>query len=128
MIRSPRHILMPAVLFALVVAAPAAGGDARLLVAHAANESRPLYSPGGDRLAFISDRSGDGDIFVLTLATGVLRQLTFDDGIERLDAWSRDGAWVYFSSTTGDIGGMNDVYRVRASGGTPMPVSAAARR
>jgi tricorn protease len=103
---------------------PAAGGDARLLVAHTANESRPLYSPTGDRLAFVSDRSGDGDIYVLTLATGALQQITFDDGLERLDAWSRDGQWLYFSSTTGDIAGMNDLYRVRASGGQPMPASA----
>ena len=103
---------------------PAAGGDARLLVAHAANESRPLYSPTGDRLAFVSDRSGDGDIYVLTLATGALQQMTFDDGVERLDAWSRDGQWLHFSSKTGDISGMNDLYRVRASGGQPMPMSA----
>ena len=65
---------------------PAAGGDARLLIAHEANESRPIYSPDGRSLAFISDRSGGGDIYVLALATGVLRQLTFDDGLDRLDA------------------------------------------
>src|SRR5204863_10176824 len=37
---------------------PAAGGEARLLVSHAATESRPLYSPDGKRLAFVSTRSG----------------------------------------------------------------------
>lgn len=103
---------------------PAAGGEARLLVAHEAAESRPLYSPEGDRLAFVSERTGGGDIYVLTLATGVLKQLTVDDGLERVDAWSRDGRWVYFSSTSRDIAGMNDLYRVRADGGTPMLVSA----
>ena len=102
----------------------AAGGEARLLVAHEAAESRPLYSPDGDRLAFVSDRTGGGDIYVLTLKTGALKQLTFDDGLERLDAWSRDGRWLYFSSTSRDIAGMNDLYRVRADGGTPMLVSA----
>ena len=102
----------------------AAGGEARLLVAHEAAESRPLYSPEGDRLAFVSDRTGGGDIYVLTLKTGALKQLTFDDGLERLDAWSRDGRWLYFSSTSRDIAGMNDLYRVRADGGTPMLVSA----
>ena len=70
---------------------PAAGGEARLLVSHDAAESRPLYSPEGDRLAFVSDRTGGGDIYVLTLKTGALQQVTFDDGLERLDAWSRDG-------------------------------------
>ncbi len=87
-------------------------------------ESRPLYSPDGDRLAFVSDRTGGGDIYVLSLKTGVLNQVTVDDGLERLDAWSRDGRWLYFSSTSRDIAGMNDLYRVRADGGTPMLVSA----
>ena len=103
---------------------PAAGGEARLLVAHEATESRPIYSPDGKRLAFISDRTGGGDIYVLTFATGALAQLTFDGGLDQLDGWSRDGAWIYFSSTSGDIAGMNDIYRVRVQGGTPMPVSA----
>ncbi len=103
---------------------PAAGGVARLLVSHPANESRPLYSPDGKRLAFISTRTGNGDIYVLTFATGDLERLTFDDGLDQLDSWSPDGRYVYFSSTSREIAGMNDVFRVNADGGTPMPVSA----
>src|SRR5262245_45902692 len=49
---------------------PSAGGVARLLVSNPANESRPLYSPDGRRLAFISTRTGGGDVYVLTFATG----------------------------------------------------------
>ena len=56
-----------------------------MLVAHDANESRPMYSPDGAKLAFISDRTGGGDIYVLTFATGALSRLTFDDGLDRLD-------------------------------------------
>src|SRR4051794_35193081 len=37
---------------------PAAGGTAALLVSHTANEARPLYSPDGRQLAFISTRTG----------------------------------------------------------------------
>lgn len=103
---------------------PAAGGEARLLVSHPANESRPLYSPDGRRLAFISTRTGNGDIYVLNFDSGELRRLTFDDGFDQLDAWSRDGRWIYFSSTSHDISGMNDVFRVSADGGTPMQVAA----
>ena len=103
---------------------PAAGGEARLLVAHADNESRPLYSPDGKYLAFGSTRSGNGDIYLLTLETGNLRRLTYDDGAESLTAWSNDGKMVYFQSTSRDISGMNDIYRVAITGGTPMPVTA----
>src|SRR4051812_1538606 len=47
---------------------PARGGDARLLVSHPAADSRPLYSPDGTRLAFTSTRTGNGDVYVLTLS------------------------------------------------------------
>ncbi|MGH9768099.1 MAG: S41 family peptidase, partial [Blastocatellia bacterium] len=103
---------------------PVGGGEARLLVSHPANESRPLYSPDGKRLAFVSSRTGNGDIYLLTFETGELKRLTFDDAGEQLDAWSRDGRFVYFSSTSRDISGMNDLFRVKAGGGTPMQVSA----
>ncbi|OGX84731.1 peptidase S41 [Hymenobacter glacialis] len=103
---------------------PVAGGEARLLVSHPATESRPLYSPDGRSLAFISTRTGNGDVYVLALETGELRRVTFDDAPDQLDNWSADGKWLYFSSTSRDIAGMNDIYRVPATGGTPTPVSA----
>jgi len=103
---------------------PATGGEARLLITDPAFDRRPMYSPDGRDIAFVSTRTGGGDIYVFTLATGVVRRLTWDDGLEQLDGWSRDGRWIYFSATGGDIASMNDVYRVEAAGGTPMPVSA----
>jgi tricorn protease len=104
--------------------APARGGAAHLAVDESATEQRPLFSPDGARLAFESTRTGHGDIYVLTLATGRLERLTWDDGADQLDAWSRDGRWIYFHTSSHDISGMSDVYRVSASGGTPMPVAA----
>src|SRR5262245_13249779 len=47
----------------------ATGGEAHLLVSHAATESRPLYAPDGRRLAFGSTRTGNGDIYILTIDT-----------------------------------------------------------
>src|SRR5688572_12064034 len=95
------------------------GGEARLLVSHEATERRPLFSPDGRRLAFMSTRTGGGDIYVLTFDTGAVRRLTSDDGTETLESWSPDGRWIYLSSSSRDIGGMNDVYRVAVDGGTP---------
>jgi Tol biopolymer transport system component len=101
----------------------ASGGEARLLVSHAAYDSRPIYSPDGSRLAFQSTRTGNGDVYVLTLATGNVKRVTYDDVPEQLDAWSRDGRMLYFSSGAKDVNGMNDIFRVSVDGGTPMPVS-----
>src|SRR3954469_2160359 len=72
---------------------PASGGEARLLVSHPATESRPMYSPDGRRIAFVSTRTGGGDIYVLSFESGDLKRITFDDGYDQLDGWSRDGRW-----------------------------------
>src|SRR5207237_1190874 len=97
---------------------------ARLLISHAATESRPLYSPDGKRLAFVSNRAGNPDIYVLTFESGIIDRVTWDDAAETLDNWSRDGNYIYFSSTSRDISGMSDEWRVSAQGGTPMQVAA----
>ena len=103
---------------------PSAGGTARLLVSDPATESRPVYSPDGRRLAFTSSRTGNGDVYVLDLVSDTVARLTFDDAYDGVDGWSRDGRWIYFSSTSRDIADMNDVWRISATGGTPMQVSA----
>lgn len=99
------------------------GGTAHLLVADQAYDSRPIYSPDGKLLAFNSTRTGNGDIYIFNLKTNELKRLTYDDGNESLSAWSADGKYVYFSTTSHDISSMNDVYRIKSTGGTPMPVS-----
>lgn len=103
--------------------APAAGGTASLLVTDEATEGRPLYSPDGRELAFVSNRAGASNIYVLTLATGQVRRVTYSDSNEQLDGWSRDGRWLYFSSNAADVGRQNDIWRVAATGGTPLEVS-----
>lgn len=102
---------------------PAAGGTASLLVSGPATEGRPLFSPDGRELAFTSTRDGAANIYVLSLATGQIRRLTYADANEQLDAWSRDGKWIYLSSPANDVARQNDIYRVAATGGTPLEVS-----
>jgi Tol biopolymer transport system component/C-terminal processing protease CtpA/Prc len=104
--------------------APSSGGEARLLVAHPATESRPLYSPDGKKLAFMSNRTGAGNIYTLDVESGDVKRLTFNDGKDQLEGWSPDGRYIYFSAATNDIGGSQDIFRIDANGGTPMPVSA----
>ncbi len=85
---------------------PSGGGEARLLVSHPATESRPMYSPSGDQLAFVSTRTGSGDIYVLSFGTGALRRLTFDDGADvarwMVTGWPLDLLLVYESRHRGD--------------------------
>ena len=79
--------------------------------------------PTGNIWLLSRTRTGNGDIYVLNLETNELSRITFDDSLDNLDAWSRDGKWLYFSSTSKDIAGMNDIFRVSANGGTPQQIS-----
>ncbi len=102
---------------------PAGGGVARLLISNPATESRPLYSLDGSRLAFQSNRDGAPNIYILTFATGAVTRLTYADANEVLDGWSADGKWIYFTSPQNDVQRQGDIFRVAASGGTPLEVS-----
>jgi len=97
---------------------PASGGEAHLLVSNPAYDSRPLYSPDGTKLAFLSTRTGNGDIYVLTFATGEATRLTFDDANELVTGWSADSKTIYFQSSSHELAGVLDVFRVAADGGT----------
>ena len=60
----------------------------------------PAWSPDGTHIAFVSNRSGDGDIYVMDSDGQRPFLLTQDDnGAEdRTPAWSPDSRWIVFAS------------------------------
>ena len=52
-----------------------------------------------------------------------MTRLTFADAGEALDGWSADGKWIYFTSSRNDVQRQGDIFRVAATGGTPLEVS-----
>ncbi|UCH85392.1 MAG: PD40 domain-containing protein [Candidatus Latescibacterota bacterium] len=80
-----------------------AAGDPEPLVATTREDSRGAWSPDGQRIAFNSDRSGDMNIFVLSLEDGAVKQVTRGPGGDYQPTWSPDGrALTFFSSRTGN--------------------------
>ena len=67
-------------------------------------------------LAFCSTRTGGGDIYVLTLASGELRRLTFDDGASNWTAGRADGSGSTSRRRATTSAGMNDIFRVARRG------------
>jgi tricorn protease len=104
---------------------PAAGGFATRVTAHPARESRALWSPDGKTFAFQSDRFGNVDLFVGTLAGGEPRRLTWHSDADQLTGFTDDGAAVTFVSRRHVVEGRSygRLYRVPVAGGTESPVS-----
>jgi Tol biopolymer transport system component len=83
----------------------------------------PAFSPNGSTLAFVRMLvAGEvGDLYTVAAAGGAARRLTFDNrGISSQLAWTADGTEIVFSS---DRGGVDTLWRISASGGTPRPIA-----
>lgn len=85
------------------------------VVASTRLEHEVRLSPDGKRLAFVSERSGNVEIWVSTVDGKDATQLTFFDGSHTAGPhWSPDGQWISFSSLSGTN---MAVYMIPAQGG-----------
>jgi Tol biopolymer transport system component len=78
---------------------PTTGGATKQLTSGPFYDSEPAISPDGTRVAFISDRkvSSQGNVFVLDLASGQIRQVTDEFWVDS-PVWSPDGKSIAFLS------------------------------
>lgn len=60
----------------------------------------PAWSPDGTQLAFMSDRTGQWNIYLYDFAAGRITPLTTCDTNCRWPAWSADGQALVFNTTT----------------------------
>jgi Tol biopolymer transport system component/DNA-binding winged helix-turn-helix (wHTH) protein len=86
------------------------------------SDCEPAFSPDGSSLVFVRGMAGGnfGDLFVSPATGGEPRQLTFDNSGGTF-TWTPDGQDLLFSSA---LGGLQTLWRVSVSGGTPRPVTA----
>lgn len=59
-------------------------------------DNAPRWSPDGKQLAFLSDRNGPAQVFVIEPGAGEARQLTSEPAAIREHAWSPDGKSIAF--------------------------------
>ncbi len=78
---------------------PTSGGRATPLTRGMGFDAQPTYSPDGQWIAFISDRSGADNIWVMRADGSEPRQVSFggDDTVLVSPAWTPDGKSIYVS-------------------------------
>ena len=82
----------------LFVADSATGVARQMTFTRDKNETAPQWARDGKRLAFLSDREGTQQVYLLSVEGGEARRLTeAKDGVHAF-AFSRDGKWLAFSA------------------------------
>jgi hypothetical protein len=85
------------------------------------NNFQPTWSPDGQRIAFVSNRDGNLEIYSARMDGGDLRRLTNNPGNDSDPAWSPDGTRIAFTS---DRSGNTELYVMSAAdGANPTPVT-----
>jgi len=89
------------------------GSDQVNLTRESASGHSPAWSPDGTRIAFASNRDGNGEIYVMNADGSGQTRLTDNPAAEAFPAWSPDGSRIAFVS--GRDGNL-EVYVMNADG------------
>jgi sugar lactone lactonase YvrE len=76
--------------------------------------SPPSWSPDGSKIAFVSEREGNPDIWVMDCDGQNLVNLTKNPAKDNSPAWSPDGEWIAFASLRDSL--YWELYLMRADG------------
>ena len=83
------------------------------LTRNVAEDNMPAWSPDGTKIAFISNRDGAEEIYVMNSNGGNVTRLTHTPAVEYTATWSPDGSKIIFDS---DRDGNRELYAMNANG------------
>jgi tricorn protease len=90
---------------------------------NAAHDDFPRVSPDGKWIAFSSNRYGSNNVFLMPVAGGAPKQLTFYSSQSTVVGWERDSKHIVFSSARGEpFPGILRLYEVSIDGGLEQPL------
>src|SRR5262245_14748313 len=82
---------------------PGAGAKDRWLTHGNSSDRQPIFEPGGEWVAFSSNRSGNLDIWAVSRRSGEVRRLTDDPGQDSDPAFTAEGRLLWSSNRSGSF-------------------------
>ncbi|MGH2386506.1 MAG: amidohydrolase family protein, partial [Candidatus Limnocylindria bacterium] len=96
---------------------PVTGGPAARITSGIAHDMQPRFSPDGRRIVFVSDRSGDDNVWLANADGSGLHQLTHGrEATYFSPEWTPDGQYIAVSRA-GPIGGLEKIWIYHVAGG-----------
>lgn len=78
-----------------------------------ADAEDPAWSPGGDKIAFMTTRDGNYEIYVMNADSSNQTRLTNNSAVDSAPDWSPDGSRIVFTS---DRDGNREIYTMNSDG------------
>ncbi len=106
---------------------PVTGGTATAITNGIAHDMQPRFSPDGAHVVFVSDRSGDNNVWVARADGSDLRQITKDAGIASAflsPEWTPDGNYIVVARRALG-GGLEKLWLYHIRGGTGVQMTPA---
>jgi imidazolonepropionase-like amidohydrolase/Tol biopolymer transport system component len=100
---------------------PLEGGTARRLTDDSAWDGQPRFSPDGEQLAYVSDRSGNEQLWIMNLSEEGPGEVFTDEDVARLTqpVWDPSGEWIVARKRTIDTRsiGVTELWQYHIDGG-----------
>ena len=103
----------------------AVGRDEQIIARSPTKDGYAAWSPATSEIAFVSSRSGNGDIYIVTVPGGTVERLSFGPAIDIFPEWLPNGQGIVYSSGNALNHDLHIVKRQKSKGefGTPTKIT-----
>jgi len=98
------------------------GRDPRRLTSDPASETDPHFSPDGRLVAFTAEYNDNADVYVVPVAGGPAKRLTYHPGTDLVRGWSPEGEVLFMSGRGINRRRGEQLFTVSPEGGPPQPL------